>query len=220
MMKLTKNLAVTALVMSAFSFQANADTVSRDYTTPGDGLITFDTKSNMEWLDVSIFVDMKFSVLQGVNQWTEDGFYLATDQNVFDLYKNAGITYIVDQTGTLNYGESHSTQSVHAVNDLYDKLGGGKENFGGNMWIHGILADDNNNGLSNLAKLLGPDNAVLNGNGDQWGETGFQKHASVGAFFVRPAPFAAMSANATDVPAPVALGLLGFGLLGLSRLRR
>lgn len=217
MMAFTKKLAVTALLITAFSFQANADMVTQDYQSTGDGLITLDTASQLEWLDVSIFAGMNLSMLQGANQWTADGFQLATGQEIFDLFRNAGITYIYDEAGPLDFGESHTLESIGAVADLYAKLGGGTANFGGNDWIHGIYADDNNNGTSYLARLhlSSAQPAAIGTNGDNWGGTAQQSNAVVGAFFVRSAQVADVS-----VASPVLLSLMGLGLMGLSRRRR
>lgn len=227
-MIITKKFTVVALLVSAFSFQSNAEIVTQDYTTEGDGLITFDTVGQNEWLDVSMFVDMNLPMLQGANQWTEDGFHLATDDDVFNLFKNAGITYIVDSIGPLDFGTSHDGQSITALTDLYTKLGGGAENFGGSKYLHGIIADDDNDGFSHLARLhVNSREVVLNGNGDDWGGTFVQSHEQVGAFFVRSTQSpgnspATPSSNISDVSAtaPVALSLLGLGLAGLSRRRR
>jgi hypothetical protein len=187
---------------------ANAGLITKDYSNVGDGHLTVDTIGQMEWLDVSIFVGMNLDALQGINQWTIDGFHLATDAELFALYRNAGITYIVDEAGsTLDYGNSHTTASIQATDDLYFKLGGAPSNFRGNINIHGITADMDNDGLSYLGRLRSG-SAYLNTNGDTWGSTG-QTHPVVGAFFVRT----------VAVPEPSTLAIFALGMIGLASRR-
>jgi hypothetical protein len=187
---------------------ANAGLITKDYSNVGDGHLTVDTIGQMEWLDVSIFVGMNLDALQGTNQWTNDGFHLATDAELVDLWKNVGVTYILDYAGTLDYGTSHTTASLIALDDLYLKLGGGASNFGGHSYIHGITADMDNNGLSYLARMKGTGTAHVNTNGDRYGSTG-QKHPNVGAFFVR----------SVAVPEPSSLAIFALGIIGLASRR-
>jgi len=187
---------------------ANAGLITKDYSNVGDGHLTVDTIGQMEWLDVSIFAGMNLDALQGINQWTNDGFHLATDEELFALYKNAGITLINDNVGNLDFGTSHTAASNIAVTDLYLKLGGGAGNFGGNSYIHGILADDNNDGLSYLGRMLITNHAQINTNNDRWGHSG-QTHGAVGAFFVRT----------VDVPEPSTLAIFALGMIGLASRR-
>ena len=192
---------------------ANAGLITKDYSSVGDGLITEDTIGQREWLDVSIFVGMNFGMLQGSNIWTANGFHLASDDEVFALLVNAGTAQVVDQLGSLDYSVAHTTQTYANYLDLYNKLGGGAANFNNNTWIHGIISDDDADGLSNLARMTVPGTnniAVLNGNGDQWGPSKIQSHSQVGAWFVR---------DVADVPEPSTLAIFALGLMGLASRR-
>jgi hypothetical protein len=187
---------------------ANAGLITKDYSNVGDGHLTVDTIGQMEWLDVSIFVGMNLDALQGTNQWTIDGFHLATDAELVALWKNVGVTYILDYAGNLDFGTSHTAASLIALTDLYLKLGGGASNFGGHSYIHGITADMDNNGLSYLARMKGTGTAHVNTNGDNYGNTG-QTVPTVGAFFVR----------SVAVPEPSSLAIFALGIIGLASRR-
>jgi hypothetical protein len=208
--KFLKQLVIGFSVMVVA--HANAALIIKDYSVVGDGLITLDSVEQMEWLDVSIFYGMNFEMLQGSNQWTADGFHLASDSELFNLYRNAGSTRIVDGTGPLDFGNSHTANSINGVTELFTKLGGGPNGTPGE-WIHGILADNNNDGLSKLGKLnlgSGTVNTLLNTNGDQWGATGVTANSATGAFFVRAA---------TPIPEPSILAIFALGILGLTSRR-
>ena len=57
------------------SVQSNAALVERDLFSPGDGLVTFDSSSGLEWLDMSLTLELSYNdVIGGVgNTWIEDG---------------------------------------------------------------------------------------------------------------------------------------------------
>lgn len=218
----TKKSIATVMLISAFSFQANAEITTQDYQTTGDSLLAFDSISKLEWLNVHMFKGMNFPTLQGVNQWTQDGFQLATDFQVIQFFLNAGIAHI-------EVGVFADTASTAAAIALRQQLG-----YVGSESLMGIIADNNNNGNSFQAVLDQYGNAFVNKNNDIWGSM-ITSHPSVGAFFVRAtnpnigyyggpydAPDDIMGSQSADVSAtvPIALSLLGLGLTGLSRRRR
>lgn len=43
-----------AFVLSILTSMASAELLERDWLTPGDGLLTLDTRTNLEWLDVPV----------------------------------------------------------------------------------------------------------------------------------------------------------------------
>jgi len=199
----------------ALCTQANAGLITKDYSKVGDGHITYETIGNTEWLDVSLFVGMNLTTLLGVNQWTLDGFHLASDVELVELYKNAGITYIRDYDGKLHYGTSDTAASVLALDDLYTKMGGDPDNFDGSGSIKGIQKDDNNDGNAKAAsfnKVWNPfsswANARVNTTCDCLGKS-FTSRSDVGAFFVR----------SVDVPEPSTLAIFALGMMGLASRR-
>ncbi|WP_259366457.1 MULTISPECIES: PEP-CTERM sorting domain-containing protein [unclassified Colwellia] len=205
--------AITGLIFSVSCFLniANAGLITKDYVALNDGLITIDTTSNQEWLDVSIFVGMNLQLLSGTNQWSDAGFRLASTVEIFNLYKNAGILYINDYNNIYDLGDSSSANAASqlASQRLYNMLGGSPANFGGRSDIHGLQSDADNDGNAYLARLQTSGRAAINTNGDSWGVT-YTRHEAVGAFFVR---------DITDVPEPSTLAIFALGMIGLASRR-
>ena len=216
-MKLNQ-LFIAALLLIPVT--SNAAIMSLDFSGAGDGLITRDLDHNLDWLDVSATVGISSN--NAVATYASSGFRLATDDELVSLYIGAGVDQVLD----FNYGVSTtavvgtntayqnvtSVGGIAALNDLYASLGGGVGNFGGNLWIHGYLADHDSDGLSALGRLgvwsAVAGSAHINTNGDGWNPNG--THTQVGSFLVREA----------NVPEPSTLVLFGLGLLGLSLSRK
>ncbi|GAA0856061.1 hypothetical protein [Aliiglaciecola litoralis] len=205
---------IIVLFICFYSGLASAGVISKDYQSVGDGLITIDTVGQKEWLDVTETRSIQFQILQGANQWTDDGFRLATDDEVQELFINAGSLYGFDYVGNLSWGDRNNVSRFgelyhaheSAITTLLELLGGGVNHFDGAQITHGLLVDDNNDGFSNLASIgiageRGPF-TDLNDGGDIWGGNG--SSSDVAAFFVR------------DIPEPFSLGLILLGLLVLT----
>jgi hypothetical protein len=83
---------ISALIGACvFSLSANAavsDLVIKDWETVGDGLITYDPTSNLEWLDLT--VTSPYSLTHALTELQDGGLYsgfrYATEAEVFDIY--------------------------------------------------------------------------------------------------------------------------------------
>ena len=102
----------TTIVITLSSASTNAAVVERDWLAPGDGLLTYDTVSGREWLDLPVtrlsqYTNLstardKLDIIDGVANalpLLEPGgpfeeFTLASSDDVFELFSSAGI----DQT--------------------------------------------------------------------------------------------------------------------------
>ncbi len=85
-------LAIATLSMTmGYTIAAQAKLISADFKTPGDGLLTRDTRTGLEWLDLSQTADLTYaSVLSGARGFTKkERFRLATQLQVDGLYKSA-----------------------------------------------------------------------------------------------------------------------------------
>jgi hypothetical protein len=70
---------------------AQATLVKKDLLTAGDGLITLDTATNLEWLDLTATQDLSVDqVLGGAGGWTSLGFQYASFGQVGNLLNDAG----------------------------------------------------------------------------------------------------------------------------------
>jgi len=68
---------------------ARATLITADYVMPGDGLLTFDTLSGLEWLDVTLTVNQTYDQVR-LGPYYADGFYHATKEELQTLFIHAG----------------------------------------------------------------------------------------------------------------------------------
>lgn len=76
---------IAALACLAFSVGANADLVSMDRSSPGDGEITLDTQTGLMWLDLALSAP---NAIAFDNAFTADGWRVATLAQVQTLIGN------------------------------------------------------------------------------------------------------------------------------------
>ncbi len=86
------HLVITAIFLTLLSSPANAILMSRDFISGGDELLTFDSDTGLEWLDLSETLDQSYnSIIGGYGGYTTTyGFRYATNLEVIDLINNAG----------------------------------------------------------------------------------------------------------------------------------
>ena len=87
------NLLTTGLLAGLLSVEVAAGVIERDWLAPGDGLITFDTVNQREWLDLTV---TQGESLEGVASellpgGRYHGFVHAETQDVIDLAASAGV---------------------------------------------------------------------------------------------------------------------------------
>ncbi|WDP89352.1 MAG: PEP-CTERM sorting domain-containing protein [Desulfobacter sp.] len=97
-----KSLLVICFFLFFWGFNsAQADIIEIDLT-PGDALITRDTNTGLEWLDLSATDGMSYNDVL-VSQWyTEYGFHHATEEEFVGFFTN--VTGIQPGTGTTSGG--------------------------------------------------------------------------------------------------------------------
>lgn len=96
LLRTMKNVFVLLMLLSCSSLPmpGYAALIEMDYLTPGDGLITRDTQSGLEWLDITQTFGLTFDeILQGTgNSWYADGWRFATTDEVSAMiYNYAGV---------------------------------------------------------------------------------------------------------------------------------
>ena len=93
-------IVATALILAATWNAADADLIRRDLYEPGDGLVTLDTDTDLEWLDGSIRDSYTLrQFMLGLTGLENLGFRYATDDEIRELLANVGAdtpTYIDD----------------------------------------------------------------------------------------------------------------------------
>lgn len=86
-----KILGLLAVGLLSTSMSAQAALVSKDYAATGDGLITLDTTSGLEWLDFTETRNLTIAAfLAGTGGWSST-FRLASRGEVAELLLNAGL---------------------------------------------------------------------------------------------------------------------------------
>lgn len=95
---------------------AFAALVDADWQTPGDAHLVLDTGTGLQWLDLSVTANQSYSYVTsnfGPGQIYE-GFRVATQTEVIEMWSHAGIT---------NYERVWTTGQYPAVNSLVNRLG-------------------------------------------------------------------------------------------------
>lgn len=108
-------IVVLLMAVVAGPQPSHALLIEKDLNAIGDNLITLDTATNLEWLDVTATLGQSFdqAVLSGFV--TSQGFRHATNNEVAALYTSVGITV---HDGSLNGGAQFS-----GALELLQKLG-------------------------------------------------------------------------------------------------
>lgn len=134
--KLSRQLcgvAIIAVTMFAATSQANAAITQADWKVAGDGAITLDTSSNLEWLDVTVSVNQSFNYVSSQFGAGGDysGFRYATDNEVATFFANAG----------LNFTYSSSSADATKVSSLISLVGSTSNDnyyYYSSLWTRGI----------------------------------------------------------------------------------
>jgi len=201
-------LTLVALVF--FSGSIHAALISIDYLTPGDNLITLDTSTNLEWLDLTVTQGMSADAVEASSLITSQGFRYAEFDDLNTLFQSAGIT----QT---SYGDPIAAGEIEQVRNLIYLTGPTTIKSNGLPMTEGLL-----NPFVTLDGPLSGDwifKAELNIiDSTQYlaspsrGEPLFQSSSvsQYGSYLVRPAV----------VPVPAAVWLFISGLIGLTAVVR
>lgn len=116
---------------------ANASLISADYASGGDGLLTVDTATGLEWLDLTATnLQSVNSILGGYGGYIQNGFRYATDAEVLALLTQAGITHfdgvlrVQDWPGTQLFQDLFGITNYISPNDPYYSWGMTEPDFG------------------------------------------------------------------------------------------
>jgi hypothetical protein len=108
------------LILGVLISPANAALVSRDLFLGGDGLITYDSESGLEWLDNSALPSLTWTqLIDGVGGWRDMGFRFADSTELNQLLLNVGITKIVWGGSSFSSGDPN----LPAARDFLASLG-------------------------------------------------------------------------------------------------
>lgn len=190
-----------ALALGAISSGSNAALLSVDWQSPGDNLLTQDTVSGLQWLDLTVTYGLTHDFVSGQlgagGQF--EGFRYATDAEVQDLWSNFGIDL------------SAGAPTVVAGSDPGVETAAG---LLGNTWCTYACFDYpfGVSGLTSTASGMG--HYAM---GAYQTDFGFTQYETVGSQIVADAltniqPYGSYLVLGSPVPVPAALWLFGSGL--------
>ena len=148
--KLFAGLA-TALFMFGMIGSANAALVERDFLVTGDNLLTYDTESGLEWLDLEITRGMSYSEVESelVNGGSLEGFSIANAEQMTELYLNGGFTYPL---GPNIFNDDTAMDQIKGLISLFgNTITDGREDM---LWISRGFITGTSSGNRNSSMLL------------------------------------------------------------------
>jgi hypothetical protein len=96
-----RTLGLLVVGMMTISLSAHAQFVTTSAWTAGDGLITEDTATGLEWMNLVVTQNTSVNaLLAGYGGLEADGFHVATTAQVNTLFSDAGLTFSVNATIT------------------------------------------------------------------------------------------------------------------------
>ena len=110
-------IAVAATAFLATQALAASLVTSRDWQSPGDGLLTYDAATNTEWLDLYLTSTSSFELVQTYISpgGIYEGFRVASVEEVWELMTNFGLLL-----GAPGEEVTFSGSQAQAVGDFFD----------------------------------------------------------------------------------------------------
>jgi len=117
---------LAALFSPFLAAPASATLVSVDRLVPGDGEITRDTDTGLDWLDLTLTTNVSFADIQAdVGGWISDGWRHATRSEACQLFANAGNSFFDTTCPLQDYPSLFVSEAASLVALLGDTGGEG-----------------------------------------------------------------------------------------------
>ena len=217
MFKLSK-LVVILAASSLFSFGASAELVPKDWATTGDQLISYDTKTNLNWLDLSFTLYTSYNEVLALLDTDLSGWRLASETEVATLFNSSFTT-------PLSFYADGSTQ-VLAGTDSFDESVNFTSFFGSyqlnnNGYAYGLYKDD-----ADVLRMTGvyateSKNSIFGMDYTKDYEYAIDvKHEHFATYLVSNDMTLPDAPVELTVPLPASVGLLGLALAGFGLRKR
>ena len=134
----------SSIVVLCMARIADAELIQKDLKTPGDGLITLDTVTGLEWLDLTATIHRSYEdVSNQLHKGGEfEGFTYASEGEVRALFTNAGIPNLSGDWDAANYQPTLALQAL--IGEVTFYTGATYENGSGANTVVGIKLQVNN----------------------------------------------------------------------------
>ncbi len=198
---------LASLLMLLWCEQASATLLERDWQEPGDSLVTRDTTTNLDWLDLPVSVDLSFAQVEaGEGGFLSDGWRHATGPEVCGLFGELGAVPEPCPGGTLFvlFGD---------VANHFDFLGVTFDSGFQVILTRGVYDDGLASGAVGLAAISigGPGAGDISVADEAFGAE--SRSTITGHFLVRPVP--APAPPLPLLPRSYLVALIGFLILAL-----
>jgi hypothetical protein len=107
-------IAGTMAAAALLAATADATLIVRDYATPGDGLITYDSRTGLEWLDLSVSFDRAPASALA----TYSSFHMASLDEAESLFVSAGVAADHIKTNVQTYYTADAAAGAQLVNAI------------------------------------------------------------------------------------------------------
>lgn len=211
--RVTGMFAFAVLALATFVSPARATLISIDRLTAGDGQLTRDTASGLDWLDVTLTLNQSQASAAGLTGSGSlyEGFRLATVAEFQTLVANAGVHYGLS-TNPLHIAAAHSLQNLLGLTSVFSDSSAVYSNSNG--WLAGSLSGNANLGFIQITDYHPRGNTDFS-IADNGGGAG-NASSAFGLFLVRSSP--SMGTGVPDGGSTV--GLLALAMAGLFAFRR
>jgi len=196
------SIFTAVLAIGLLMVPASAIVIERDLDNPNDGFLTFDSGTNLEWLDVTLTTGQSYnSVAAGFGGFIgSGGFRFATTDEVGTFFTNAGLLNILGNNLILDRVAAEALVNLLGVSEIIPS--GNTAFFATRGWAD-LVPIGTQASLSSVN--FNPGNNT--GFAQASGSTSLKSLAlaGVGSFLIRDAAISV-------VPLPAALPLFGTGL--------
>jgi len=201
-----------------FSFTVQAALIEIDLYSSGDALLTRDTRTGLEWLDISQTVGMSYGEVLTSNYVSNMSFRYANQQELISLYDNAGGSgdYFIPRSSNGNYNGVPVAENYNAAMVLLNLMGctsyivGQECDYNDQDWHIGMYGSQVTDGVQLASTVTAYNNLPPYGNaGAIWLDHSEASPERItddyGSYLVRTSP----------VPIPATAWLFTSGLISL-----